>query len=177
MIQESHILNIINTIESKYGAAGVLQAGGQSIAQRQALRGKKHLPSDTNLGKVFGIDIATSSPDNTGGLSQQQKTLAATGLSKAVVRGGSQFLKKQAGVTGANARSGLQYLQKQAGHKGPIPSNKPSWADVGRHVGKQALSYHSPIGLGLTAGLDALVPGLGFVSRAIQQTLGDQKGK
>jgi hypothetical protein len=70
---------------------------------------------------------------------------------------------------------GLQHLQVKAKHKGLTPSNKPAWhVKAAKYLGKQALSYHSPIGLGITAGLDALVPGLGIVSRAVQQTFGDQ---
>jgi hypothetical protein len=71
-------------------------------------------------------------------------------------------------------KKSLSQLQQQAKHKGPIPSNKPSWR-IAKSIGRKALSYHSPIGLGLTAGLDALVPGLGFVARAVQQTFGDSK--
>lgn len=72
-------------------------------------------------------------------------------------------------------RRSLQQLQQQAKHK-TIPSNKPNWlSTTAKSIGKSALRYHSPVGLGLTAGLDAVVPGLGFVARAVQQTFGDQR--
>ena len=88
----------------------------------------------------------------------------------------AQRLQQQQHQQQQSGQKGLQSLQKQARHKGSIPSNKPSWlSTTAKSVARKTLSYHSPIGLGLTAGLDAVVPGLGVVSRAIQKTFGDSE--
>jgi hypothetical protein len=152
-------------LESRRGAAGILQARGQSIAQRATRQQKttftpsKRLPSSTNLSQMFGINVQQPTSSSPAG-QQAKQTLATSGLKKSTIKGASNYL-------------GLQHLQARARHKGSTPSNKPSWG-AAKYLGKKALSYHSPIGLGITAGLDALVPGLGLVSRSIQQAFGDQ---
>jgi hypothetical protein len=152
------MIDVKKLAESKMGAAGILQRRGQSAAQRlarqqQQVSPSKTLPPSTNLSKLFGINVVG------------QPTTPK------LPPGGVKSLVKQAKRPG-----GLQSLQQQAKHKGQTPSNKPSW-HIAKSIGKKALSYHSPIGLGLTAGLDAVVPGLGFVARAVQQTFGDNVEK
>jgi hypothetical protein len=81
---------------------------------------------------------------------------------------------------GPQPSSGLQSLQAKAGHKTlpkRTPSNKKKKKKstsirATKGIARKALSPHGPVGAGVVIGLDALVPGLGIVTRAIQQTFG-----
>ena len=165
----------LQSTESLHGAAGILAARGQSIAQRAARQqqqggggGGKILPKGTNLGKMFGINVV--SPPPTAGVNQPKQVLTGLGLKKSTVKGASSYLQKHSPPSGSPP-GGLQSLQKQAKHKGPTPSNKPSWHAV-KYLGRKALSPHGPIGLGVVGGIDAIAPGLGIIARGIQQSFG-----
>jgi hypothetical protein len=160
-----------NVLESKYGAAGILAARGQSAAQRLARQQQaqaKRLPPGTNLGKMFGINVQQPTPVGTVGAQQAKQTLAGTGLNKRMVKAGSQYLKTQ--------NPPLQNLQAGAKHKGH-PSNKPSWVSKGtKALAKQATSFDSPIGFGVALAASALVPGGGEFVRTAQKVISSFRG-